>query len=247
MTYDPGPTKLLSEHPDLARQLGAEQAKSATRDSVAPTITVPKGLFCARETLPDEPGTLGLLVLDGLLLRGVAVTAQPSIDVLGPGDVFRLEHPGDRCETVPSDVGWWGLRAARLAVLDADFVRRTAAYPQLIAELMGRLWRRSTLTSQRLAIVQQPHLAERLHLVFWHLAGRFGQPEADGMHLPVPLCHTLLSWLVIASRPAVSRAMKELERDGLVEVCADGSWLLRGRAPRDLANAACSWGQPIAA
>lgn len=188
-----------------------------------------------------------MLVLDGLLLKGVSATAQPSLEVLGPGDVFRLEAEGDPYATVATLVGWWALRPATLAVLDAGFTSRMADYPEVIAELAGRLWRRSAASSLELAIVQQPCLGRRLHWMLWHLANRFGRREGDRVVLPVPLCHTLLSWLVIASRPAVSRALKQLERDELIESRPDGSWRLGRLPPAGFGDLAPISERPVAA
>lgn len=229
---------VLQEDPGLGRHLEPGRARLAGREAFAPVISVPKGLFSAEATIPGEGGTLGVLILEGLILRAVEVTAQPSLEVLGPGDVFRLEPARDRYETVSARVGWWGLRPATLAVLDASFVRRMSAYPELIGALTGRLWRRSTASSLRLSIVQQPRLSVRLHLMLWHLADCFGRLEGDRAILPVPLCQTLLSWLVGASRPAVSRAMKELQRTGLIECRADGSWRLGREAPEGFVDLA---------
>lgn len=247
MTQHTNLVNVLQQDPDLARHLEPGRARLAKLKAFAPVMSLPKGLFPADETIPGESGTLGVLVLEGLALRAVSATAQPSLEVLGPGDVFRCEPARERDETVPSRVGWWGLRPARLAVLDASFVASMSEYPELIGELMGRMWRRSTASSLRLAIVQQPRLSVRLHLMLWHLADRFGRLEGHRAILPVPLCHTLLSWLVLASRPAVSRAMKELQRTGVIECCADGSWRLSSQTPEGFAQLAQLPDQPLAA
>lgn len=232
MTNCTSSINVLQQDPELAQHLGPARAESARQRALAGVISVSKGIFCLHETLPAEHGTMGMLVLDGMLLRAVAVTRWPSLDVLGPGDVFRVsERERDAYASVSAEVGWWGLRPARLAVLDASFARRMSDYPEVIGELASRLWRRSTATSLRLAIVQQPDLSVRLHYMLWHLADRFGRMETEGMILRVPLCHSLLSWLVCARRPAVSRALKELERADLVASLADGMWGLGRQAP----------------
>jgi len=117
-------------------------------------------------------------------------------------------------------------------VLDASFIQRMSAYPEVIAELAGRLARSSAEGCLRLAIVQEPCLSSRLHFMLWHLADRYGRVHPEGVVLHLPLCHSLLSWLVGASRPAVSRALKELERAGHIARRTDGTWWL-GRQPQD--------------
>ena len=238
---------LLQEEPELSRDLDPRRAKLAARGATARVVSLPKGLFSAGDVLSRERGALGMLVLDGLLLRGVSATAQPSLEVLGRGDLVRLEAESDPYATVATLVGWWALRPARLAVLDAGLTSRMAEYPEVIAELAGRLWRRSAASSLELAIVQEPCLWRRLHGMLWHLANRFGRREGDGVILPVPLCHTLLSWLVVASRPAVSRALKQLQRTHLIESRPDGSWQLSLQPPKCFGELAAVSAQPVAA
>lgn len=218
---------VLREDRELARQLDPATVETATQHALARVASVEKGRFSPQETLPATPGGLGLLVLDGLLLRAVAVDARPTVEVFGPGDLVRPGESGlDPYAMVPADVGWWGLRPAKLAVLDARFTRRMSAYPGVFVELAGRLWSASVASSVRLSIAQQPRLSTRLHFMLWHLADRFGRVQGDGVVLALPLCHSLLSWTVGAQRAAVCRALKELERAELVVRRPDRTWWL---------------------
>lgn len=214
---------ILRDDPDLAQHLEPADAEIASRRAVARVVCAPKGLFYAPEVLPGGPGTLGMLILDGLLLRAITVADRPSVEVLGSGDVVRPFEPEPDPRAI---VHWWGLRPARLAVLDASFICRMSHHPEVIAELAGRLSLASARGGVRLSIVQQPRLATRLHFMLWHLADRFGRVHPDGVVLPVPLCDTLLGWLGGASRPAVNRAVKELERTGRISRRPDSSWWL---------------------
>lgn len=235
-------TSVLLEDPALARQLAPAELPRASRAAVASVVSLPKGIFWPRERFPNTSDILGMLVLDGMVLRGVAVTDRPTVEVLGPGDLFRpFECDRDRDATVSGELRWWGLRPATIAVLDGGFTRRMCDYPPVIAELAGRLSRRSAGSSLRLAIAAEPRLWLRLHRTLWQLADRFGEPQVGGVLLRVPLCHALLSWLVGARRPAVSRAINELERAGRLARRPDGTWWLarqqpvgfRGLAPGD--------------
>ncbi|MGH2741768.1 MAG: helix-turn-helix domain-containing protein, partial [Thermoleophilaceae bacterium] len=98
----------------------------------------------------------------------------------------------------------------------------------------------------RLATVQEPRLSLRLHSMLWEMADRFGDAQADGIVLRVPLCHVLLSWLVGARRPAMSRAINELERAGRLARRPDGTWWLDRQAPEGFGTPALS-AQPAAA
>jgi CRP/FNR family cyclic AMP-dependent transcriptional regulator len=55
-----------------------------------------------------------------------------------------------------------------------------------------------------LAIVQQARVRIRVHMLFWHLASRWGYVGPEGTILPLPLTHDVLAQLVAARRPTVS-------------------------------------------
>lgn len=227
-----GRINVLREDPALARYLTPGEARTASNQAVASAVSLPKGVFWPHERLPNERGSLGMLLLDGLLLKGLAVTDRPTVEVLAPGDVFRpFELDPNPNPMVSGLERWWALRPATVAVLDSSFTRRMCAYPRVMTELATRLSCRSSASSLRLAIVQEPRLSVRVDCTLWQLADRFGEAQADGMVLRVPLCHTLLAWLAGARRPAISRAVNELERAGRLAHRPDGTWWLGRRPP----------------
>lgn len=239
---------VLREDPGLARHLARADERAACRLAVASVVALPKGVFWPHERLPNESGGLGMLLLDGLLLRGLAVTDRPTLEILAAGDVFRpFElhlHPDP---WVSGEERWWALRPARVAVLDAAFTRRMCGYPDVMTELAARLWCRSAASSLRLAIAQEPRLSIRLHYVLWQLADRFGEVQADGMVMRVPLCHALVAWLVGARRPAISRAINELERAGQLAHRVDGTWWLGWQRPELRGDDVTPAVEPVAA
>lgn len=238
---------LLKEDSDLTRKLAPAEAALASRSAVARVVSLPKGIFWPHERLPEESGTLGMLLLDGMLLQGTAVTDRPTVEVLCPGDVFRpFELDRDPYRMVSGEVRWWALRPTRVAVLDGLFIQGLSDYPEVITELAGRLSRRAATSSLRLALAQEPRLSVRLHAALWLLADRLGEVEADGMWLRVPLCHVLLSWLIGARRPAVSRAINDLEREGRLSHRPDGTWSLGHQPPEGFGDLALP-ARPVAA
>jgi CRP-like cAMP-binding protein len=121
----------------------------------------------------------------------------------------------------------------RLALLDRRAAARLARHPELTGRLVARALERSRSLAVNMAIVHHPRVEVRLHMLFWHLAGRWGRVRVDGMALPLRLTHTVLADLVAARRPTVSGAMSELARRGLICPVQNG-WLLSGEPPGEL-------------
>lgn len=232
MSAPEGIVKVLDEDPDLGRHLSVSQLADARRDAVARVVWVETGEWHPPEKTPADQGTLGLLVLDGVLVRTVSMGGRQGLELFGSRDLVRPFEPDTQLEaTVPVEVSWWGLIPTRLAVLDARFASKMCDYPEVIDELGGRLERRSSTHALRFAIIQQPRLSERLHFLLWHLADRFGRVHSDGVVLPLPLSHGLLAQLVGAQRPSVSKALKQLERAEVIARRPHGTWWLRRQPP----------------
>jgi len=120
-----------------------------------------------------------------------------------------------------------------VALLDAQAARRMAAYPELTGRLVGRALDRSRNLSINMAIVHQARVIVRLHMLLWHLAGRWGRVGSEGVILPIHLTHSVLSDLVAARRPTVTTSLSELAKLGLVR--AEGNrWFLSGEPPGEL-------------
>jgi CRP-like cAMP-binding protein len=88
-----------------------------------------------------------------------------------------------------------------------------------------------------MAIAQQPKLEERLWMLFWELAERYGRVRPDGVHVDLPLTHEVLSHLVGARRPSVSGALTRLAAAGRVHRHGRG-WVLSGDPPLEAGSAA---------
>jgi CRP/FNR family transcriptional regulator, cyclic AMP receptor protein len=103
-------------------------------------------------------------------------------------------------------------------------------YPRVGPALAGRALARSRRLAAMMAIAQYPRLDERLWMLFWELADRYGRVHADGIHLDLPLTHEVLSYLVAARRPSVSGALTKLAGEGRVLRNGRG-WVLSGDPP----------------
>jgi CRP/FNR family cyclic AMP-dependent transcriptional regulator len=225
--------RLLVEDPDLGAVLPERVREQATVECVAPMIRLPRGRLDEVSRLCT--GGIGLLVIEGLLFRRVGIGGRYGGELLGEGDLLRPWQASELEPGLTHTTGWRVLEAARLVVLDVRAAYRLARYPELTGALVGRALERARSFAVNMAIVHQPKVELRLHMLFWHLAGRWGRVSLDGVRLPLRLTHTVLADLVAARRPTVTGALAKLAAQGLLEHDqASASWLLRGEPPGEL-------------
>jgi CRP/FNR family transcriptional regulator, cyclic AMP receptor protein len=222
--------EVLGVDPDLARRLDDERRTHAERMSVALVLRRDTGIWHAKEDAGYGRDGLGLLVVDGMLVRRVGLEGRFGAELLSTGDVLQpAEHDGEEA-TLPFEAAWRVMAPLRLAVLDLDWMARMAPFPEVMAELTRRVMVRSRRLASMLAIAQHHRLEDRLRLLFWELADRYGRVGPDGVRLDMGLTHELISHLVGAHRPSVSAALTRLERGGLIQRRERG-WLLLGLPP----------------
>jgi CRP/FNR family transcriptional regulator, cyclic AMP receptor protein len=223
---------VLSEDPDLAEAIPPEARQRATDECIAPVMRLRRGRLSGEraDLLPDG---IGLLVLEGLLIRRVGVDGRFGAELLGEGDLLRPWQGEDAQPTLPRTTGWRVLQPSRVALLDMRVAQRLARYPELTGRLVGRALERSRNLAVNMAIVHQPHVDVRLHMLFWHLAERWGKVRTDGVTVPLRLTHSVLADLAAARRPTVTVALSRLSNRGLLLPVEDG-WLLAGEPPGEL-------------
>lgn len=230
--------RVLDEDPDLARDLEPARAEQATDRVLARLVRLESadaGRLVAGELIerPPELRGAGLLVLDGLLLRRVGISGRVGAEVLGAGDLLRPWQGEDDEPSLAPGAAWRVLDECRLAVLDVAFLTRIAPYPEITARVVERALKRARHLAILMAIVHQPRLEVRLHMLLWQLAGRWGRVSSAGIRLTLPLSHSILAELVAARRPSVTTALGRLAEQGLVR--SDGeAWLLPGEPPYEL-------------
>ena len=175
----------------------------------------------------------GLLLLDGLLLRRVGLDGRFGAELIGAGDLLRPWQREDAVVSLRRQWDWRVLKPTRIAVLDLEFAERVVLLPEITGVLLGRALRRARHYAVNMAIIHQPRVVDRLHILLWHLADRWGTVRPDGIFVPLTLTHTTLAELVAARRPTVSTAISELQRTGALSRTARG-WLLHGEPPGEL-------------
>jgi CRP/FNR family cyclic AMP-dependent transcriptional regulator len=212
----------------LAELVPQDRRAEARRATAAATIAVAAGTWREARNPERGRGGFGLLLVQGTMIRRVGIDGRYAAELLGPGDLLR---PWQREGTaIGVEWSWRALTAARLAVLDGRWAARAAPWPQLGAELAGRALARSVRSVIAMAITQQPRLEERLWMLFWELADRYGRVHADGVHLDLPLTHEVLSHLAGARRPSVSGALTRLASTGRLRRVGR-EWVLNGDPP----------------
>jgi CRP/FNR family transcriptional regulator, cyclic AMP receptor protein len=240
-----GLVRLLQADPDLARWVDPRMSAAVTRRLVVESAEVPRGPWPALA----EPSTpmLGLLLLDGLALRTVALGRKRGVELLGAGDLVRPWEQGGGDASVRSVERWTVIEPLRLAILDHEFEADAARVPGLLAELCSRAARRSRSLAVHRAAAQVPQLAARVELLLWSIADRWGRVAPGGVVTGIRLSHETLAELVGARRPSVSTALSDLIRTGRIARTDAGQWLLRREPPVAGDGATAGLGEPVLA
>lgn len=227
---DEPPVRLPVADPELFEGLDPAALRQAQACAVVPAVRLEPGSWDRDAGGEASEGCLGMLVLDGLLLRSVRIHCRPRSELVGPGDVVRRREGADPTASLPFETEWTAVTPARLAVLDARFLAVAGRWPPVLTALMGRALRRSGRLALQLAIADLRRIEDRLLLLFWHLADRWGSVRSDGVLVPVPVTHEVLGRLVAAQRPTVTAGLQRLARSGHLRRRDDKTWLLNPRA-----------------
>jgi CRP/FNR family transcriptional regulator, cyclic AMP receptor protein len=177
-----------------------------------------------------------------MVARRVAVGARGGIELLGAGDVLR---PWVRSEFSHADVDWTVVEPLRIAALDCNFAERVAPWPQIAGAISDRLLLRSRVLGFHLAVCHLVTVEERLLMIFWHFAERWGRVTPNGVVLRLRLTHDLLAGVVGARRPPVTTALSALAQKGLLRRDQEGAWILSGPPPENFTELHRQLGSPI--
>jgi CRP/FNR family cyclic AMP-dependent transcriptional regulator len=220
---------VLEVDPDLGDGIASDQLPVARGRAVAPLLRfAERGPWEIDEAAFDHSGHLGLLIVEGLVARGVCVGARSGIELLGAGDVLR---PWVSSEYAVTAVDWTVIEPLLIASLDRGFAERVAPWPQVAANLSDRILMRARVLAFHLAVSHLVTVEERLLMTLWHFAERWGRVTPHGVVLRLHLTHDLLAGIVGARRPPVTSALSSLAQKGLVRRGDDGAWILSGAPP----------------
>jgi hypothetical protein len=222
---------LLDEDPDLAVGIPDSELPAARLRAVAPVVEVAPSAWDTGEISAGADGTwLGLIVLDGLLLRRVTVGSRAACEMCARGDLVRPWDTDGDYDPLSVAVDWQVLTPTRLAVLDSGFSQRIAPWPVIHSRLIGRATARARYLTLIQAVTHLPRVHTRLLLLFWVLAERNGTVGPRGVSVNLPVTHEVLATVVGALRPTVTLALQRLTRADLLVRERSDRWLLTPRA-----------------
>lgn len=218
---------LLRVDPALGDGLSGAARSNAEGELLVGIVRLPRGAW-----RPPEPetagGALGLLIVDGFMVRELAVGDSSALEPLGQGDLIRpwQEDAASFCLAT-----WAVVQPAELAVLDGAFTAALARWPAVVPALLERAMRRSRWLAAEAAISNIVGIETRVLCVLWQLAERWGVLENGGVVLTLPVTHGMLAKLVGARRPSVTQALGRLTEGGQLRRLADGRYALIGNPP----------------
>lgn len=155
-----------------------------------------------------------------LLLKGIVKLShitegglQLTTDVMGPGSVFGSTLAAHIAEHTATTLG--EIYVAQ--VPHEGLTRLVGASPEFAAFLCDELEARQKRTERKLITVLTKTVETRLLETLRELALVFGTPCPHGYALEIPLTQQDIADLVFASRPAVTKAMNALRRQGVLD------------------------------
>lgn len=201
---------VLIEDPSLSGTLCGARLVAAQRACVAPSILLARRRDEPRE-LSMARADIGLLVIEGKLIRHVYCGGLSAAELVGPGDLIGPHHVDLNVPQMQVEATWQVVESARLAILDFEFATCAKPFPEITCALTGKLIERSRSLITHMAIVQARRVSDRLLKLLWYLAHRWGSVTQDGAILQLRCTHSILAELAAATRPSVTLALQELE------------------------------------
>jgi CRP/FNR family cyclic AMP-dependent transcriptional regulator len=202
---------LLRADPDLGEDMPPQARRHATELILVRTFKVGKGPWKPPEL---DHGAMGLLLLDGLMVRTLTLGRVSSSEVVGPTDIIRPWETDLLPSLVPAVTDWRVLEPARVALLDARTTQLIGQWPELCAAIGGRMLRRSRSLSYLMAAQHFIRVEDRLLATLWHLASMWGRVTPQGTVVPFRLTHEMLAGIIGAQRPTTTTAIHSLTRQG---------------------------------
>jgi len=217
--------RVLELDPDLGSGLPREEWPAAVQAVVGTLDEHAPGIWDPARDLRER---LGGVIVGGLAVSHLALAETVSAELLAAGDVI-VPDTSPPVSFLPARAEHLVLEPLRIVWLGSSYERAACRWPQLSRTLMQRLHWRTRRATLLQTIAQLTRIDDRVLIMLWHLAERFGRVGNDGVVVPVRLTHRVIARLVGARRPSVTTAISALQRRGIIQRRADGAWLLLER------------------
>ena len=141
---------------------------------------------------------------------------EATVALLKEGDVFgELSLQEGSGQTVFAQA----LSAAQVAVVRKSvLVEVLKRDPELVVKLFSSLYERLKQSEEVIDRLLEREVSARLIKLLQNLGERFGETNGSATVLDMSLTHQDLANMIVSTREAVSKAMGELQREGLIEV-----------------------------
>src|SRR3954452_2739709 len=191
-----GTESLLDADPELGSGLDPAEFEAARQHVRVALLQLDENRI--RGKWGDGSARLGgLLVIDGALLREVRTARRVTAELIGPGDVIRpFDEDGEEALPVRSEIIWRTVQPTTFAVIDGRLVQAAARWPSIVTALLARTVRRTQRLAVNFSLSHMVRIADRLLLLFWHIASHWGRVTREGVVIELPLSHSQLALMV---------------------------------------------------
>ncbi|MDQ3913507.1 MAG: Crp/Fnr family transcriptional regulator [Actinomycetota bacterium] len=167
---------------------------------------------------PGDPDSHLYFVLSGTvrLYKIYGDYKEATVALLKDGEVFGELSLQERSGQTAFAHALTDVRVAvvRKSVL-AEGIKRD---PEFVMKLFSSLFERLKQSEEVIGSLLDREVSARLYKLLQNLGDRFGETNGSAMVLDIYLTHQDLANMIASTREAVSKAMRELQRDGLIEV-----------------------------
>lgn len=167
--------------------------------------------------LPGQPGNHVYLLKQGVVKISKVTTGghELTLALLKPGEIFgELEAVDEGVRDTQAEAH----SDVLICVLSRqDLTRLMEAKPELGIRLSKLIGFRRRVIENRLENLVFKSVAQRLVLLLLELADKFGEKDAQGIRIDLPLTHEDLANLIGTARATLTEVLNAFKKEGLLE------------------------------
>ena len=210
---------MIKNYPKLSCS-AADNRRLSLEDFERAEIRVAERRYGAKDAIfaPGDPDEHIYFVLSGTvrLYKLYGDYKEATVALLKHGDAFgELSLQEGSGQTLFAHA----LTDARVAVIRKRMlVEVLKRDPELAVKLLSSLYERLEQSEEAIDRLLDREVSARLAKLLQNLGDRFGETDGSATVLDIRLTHQDLANMIASTREAVSKAMSEFQRDGLIEV-----------------------------